>query len=255
MPKGIIACRVSSYGPFQRIAYEHLAGLGIRYVEIEAPRAKELARTQAALARFDLSVSSLHCQCDVSRPDTAAQVEAQMPILAALGARYMFVSVRAGRTPLPTAYARLREAGDVAAAHGVTIVMETHPDLITNASAALATMHGVSHSSVRINYDTANIYFYNQNVDAADELARIVPYVASLHLKETDGGYQSWNFPALGRGIVPFERVFEILDAAGFSGPCTLEIEGIEGETKTERLVCDRVAESLGFLRGLGRLR
>jgi sugar phosphate isomerase/epimerase len=53
--------------------------------------------------------------------------------------------------------------------------------------------------------------------------------------------------------VVNFSGIFEALDAAGFDGPCTLEIEGIEGEQRTERLVCDRIAESVGYLRGLGR--
>ena len=43
-------------------------------------------------------------------------------------------------------------------------------------------------------------------------------------------------------------------DGVGFAGPYTLEIEGIEGEPRTERSVCDRIAESLGYLRGLGRV-
>ena len=53
---------------------------------------------------------------------------------------------------------------------------------------------------------------------------------------------------------MPFQEIFALLDQAGFSGPCTIEIEGIEGETKTEQLVRDRIAESVAFLRRLGRL-
>jgi sugar phosphate isomerase/epimerase len=166
----------------------------------------------------------------------------------------MFVSVKADETPPETVYGRLREAGEVAAKHGVTLVLETHPDLVTNAEVALATMQGVHHPSVRINFDTANIYFYNRDVDGVVELRRMAPYVGAVHLKDTDGGYRHWHFPALGRGIVRFGEVFRILDTAGFAGPCTIELEGIEGEAKTERLVCDRMAESAGYLRGLGRL-
>ena len=142
----------------------------------------------------------------------------------------------------------------MAARQGVTLALETHPDLITNAQVARQTMEGVDHAHVRVNFDTANVYFYNHGVDAVEELRRMLPFVASVHLKDTDGGFRSWHFPALGRGIVNFRGVFELLDQAGFTGPCTLEIEGIEGEEKTERLVCDRIAESIGYLRGLGRL-
>jgi inosose dehydratase len=254
MPKNLIACRTLSYAPFVSLAYEHLASLGIRYVEIPLPKPDELDATGAALQRHGLCATSLHGDCDVGRPDIATQIAAQMPVFAALGTKIMFVSVKADDTPPETAFARLREAGDVVARHGVTLVLETHPDLVTNAQTALATMRGIDHPNVRINFDTANIYFYNQDVDGVEELRRIAPYVAAVHLKDTDGGYRHWHFPALGRGVVRFPAVFKLLDECGFSGPCSLEIEGIEGESRSERLVCDRVAESAGYLRGLGRL-
>ena len=254
MSTNIIACRVASYAPFEQRAYEHLASLGIRHVEIPVPQLDAVEAARAALARHGLSASSLHGECDLRRPDVAARVEAQMPAFAALGARLMFVSAKAENVLLQTAYDRLRAAGDVAARHGVTIILETPPDLVTNSTVALATMQSVDHPGVRINYDTANIYFYNRGVDCVAELRGIVNYVAATHLKDTDGGYHNWHFPALGRGVVPFQELFAVLDQAGFSGPCTLEIEGIEGETKTEQLVCDRIAESVAFLRRLGRL-
>lgn len=254
MNKHIIACRRQSYAPFTTLAYQHLAGLGIGHVEIEVPEPAELDATRAELQHHGLVVSSLQAECDVRRADLPSRIAAQMPAFARLGARYMFVSAKADDTPLDTVYGRLREAGREAARHGVTIVLETHPDLVTNSTVALATMQGVSHPNVRVNFDTANIYFYNRGVDALEELRRIVEFVGALHLKDTDGGYRSWHFPALGRGIVRFAELFKLLDAAGFAGPSTIEIEGIEGETKTQRLVCDRVAESVGFLRGLGWL-
>jgi inosose dehydratase len=106
---------------------------------------------------------------------------------------------------------------------------------------------------VRINFDTANVYFYNHGVDAVAELERLAEFVAAVHLKDTDGGYRHWHFPALGRGVVDFGGVFRVLDEAGYAGPYTLEIEGIEGEERTEALVCGRIAESVEFLRMLGR--
>lgn len=254
MGPSVIACRVESYAPFVPVAFEHLAGLGLRHVEVPVPKPTDLDALRTELQRHDLTASSLHGECDVCRADVADQVAAQMPAFTALGTRFMFVSVKAEGTPLPAVYDRLRAAGAVAARAGVTIVLETHPDLITNAEVALRTMRGVDHPNVRINYDTANIYFYNRGTDGVAELRRIAQYVATVHLKDTDGGYRSWNFPALGRGVVRFAETFALLDAVGFTGPYTLEIEGIEGEKRTERLVCDRIAESVGFLRGLGRL-
>jgi sugar phosphate isomerase/epimerase len=249
-----IACRPMSYAPFHERAYAHLAGIGIRLVEIHVPPPGELDTVRATLARHGLSATSLQGELDLARENIAAQMATAIPALEALDTQILFLSVRAGDLPLDQAYARLRTAGDVAARHGITLVLETHPDLVTNAEVALATMHGVDHPNVRINFDTANVYYYNRDVDAVAELRRIAPYVASVHLKDTDGGYEHWHFPALGEGIVDFPGIFDVLDASGFDGPCTLEIEGIEGEEKTPALVCERMARSAAYLRELGRL-
>jgi inosose dehydratase len=177
-----------------------------------------------------------------------------MPALRELDTPYLFVSAKCGETPLATVYERLRAAGDAAARHNVLIVMETHPELVTNAEVALQTMQGVNHPNVRVNFDTANIYFYNRGLDGVRELERIAPFVGAVHLKDTNGGYRAWHFPALGRGVVRFRETFSVLDESGYTGPYTLEIEGIEGEAKTERRIFDRIAESVGYLRALGRL-
>ncbi len=248
-----LACRVASYEPFTEGALEHIASLGIGGVEIPVPPAERIEQVADELGRWGLSATTLHGECDPRRDDIARQVAAQMPAFAALGCPIMFVSAQRGEVPAEVAWQRLRSAGDVAAAHGVTIVLETHPDLVTNATVALETMRGVDHPNVHINFDTANIYFYNHDVDAVAELRRLAPWVAAVHLKDTDGGYRHWHFPALGEGVVDFAGVFDVLDAAGFAGPCTLEIEGIEGEQKTAELVRRRIAQSVDYLRSLGR--
>ncbi len=254
MSPSLIACRTASYAPFESLAHEHLARVGVRHVEIPVPAPERIDATRAALERHGLAASSLHGECDAARADIGEQVAAQMPAFAALGARLMFVSAQAGRTPLETVYDRLRQAGDVAGRHGVTIVVETHPDLATNGAIARQTMEAVRHPHVRVNFDTANVYYYNHDVDAVEELRRVVEFVAAVHLKDTDGGFQSWHFPALGRGVVDFPAIFAVLDEAGFDGPCTLEIEGLKGEARTEQMVCERIAESVEYLRRLGRM-
>jgi len=90
----------------------------------------------------------------------------------------------------------------------------------------LATMEAVDHPALRVNFDTANIFYYNEGLDSADELERVIDYVVSVHLKDTDGGFKSGNFPVLGEGVVDFPRIFGTLEDAGFDGPLTLELEG-----------------------------
>ena len=54
-----------------------------------------------------------------------------------------------------------------------------------------------------------------------------------MHVKDNRGGFEDWYFPAVGDGgAVDFQAVREILDDVGFSGPYTIEIEEIGGETE-----------------------
>jgi len=149
-----------------------------------------------------------------------------------------FCSAHGKELPREEHMNRLRGLAQEAAARGVVISLETHPPFCQNADGMLQTVSEVNHPNLRINFDTANIYYYNEGLRSADELARVVPYVASLHLKDTDGGFQSPNFPILGQGVVDFERIRDILQAANFTGPLTVELEGplVGGKDLPERV-------------------
>lgn len=249
----MLSCRFSSYRPFEEQFCERWSGLGQQFVEIHLPPVDQAEQVSDELDTFGLRPSTLHGRLDVTRPDAAQQLEVQLPALKLLGCGIFFTSVKAEDTPLETVAERLYQAGEVAKSAGVMIAIETHPDLAENADVALHTMRAVNHPNVRLNYDTANVYFYNESADAVRDLERVAEYVVAVHLKDTNGGYRDWHFPALGAGVVDFAGIFRVLDAAGYAGPLTLEIEGIEGEEKTPELVSQRVADSVAYLKSLGR--
>lgn len=252
MPWIWLACRASVFRPFDDAAPRCIAAAGIGWVEMHAPRFGDVPALRAELQRLGLRVSVLQGACDLTRADAAEQVRCQMPVFAALDCRRMLIRGTTDPVGIETACARLRAAADVAAAHGVTILVETHPGLALNADTALATLTAVRHPAVRINFDPANIVFYNKGLDPLAELGRIAPRIGGVHLKDTPGGFRVWNFPALGRGVIDFPRLFAMLDAAGFDGPCTLELDGQEGELRTLELLTQRVQESLEYLRRIG---
>ena len=146
----------------------------------------------------------------------------------------------------------MRQIGENAAPLGIKVCLETHLDLAHNGEIALETMGGINHPNICINFDTGNVYYYNHNVTADGELMKIIDHVGSVHLKETNGEYRTWNFPALGEGVVDFKAVFQILNDVGFNGPFTMELEGIEGEEIDEAAVQARVANSVAHLKSIG---
>lgn len=137
----------------------------------------------------------------------------------------------ADSTERATVLRHLARIGDTAGGLGVTVALETHKGPTQNAAAMLELMGELDHPHVRLNFDTGNIAYYNRGYDPVQELAKVAPLVRNVHLKDNRGGFEDWYFPAPGDGgAVDFRRVREVLDAVGFAGPYTIEIEGIGGE-------------------------
>ncbi|MCS7223840.1 MAG: sugar phosphate isomerase/epimerase [Armatimonadetes bacterium] len=248
----MIAVNLSSYGRYRDGALEHLASIGIGYVEIPVPPPDKVSQITEELNRYGLRASTLMASLDLKSATVAEEMEPQFQVAQSLQVPILFASVHAGELGKEKAYERLRQIGERADAYGITLALETHPDLCTNADEMLETMEGVHHPRIRINFDTANIYFYNQGRDSVTELRKVAPFVVSVHLKDTNGGYRTWYFPGLGEGVVNFPEIFRILSERGFFGPYTMEIEGIEGESLTREQVYDRVARSVDYLRKIG---
>ncbi len=250
----LLSCNLGSYGRYRDTAYAHLQEIGVKHVEIAAPRPQDADAVNEALSYFGLSAATLIVRGDLKNENVADEFLPGLQAAQKMGVKIVFTSLKAGDLPLETAYARLRKVGDAAAAHGVTVALETHPDLCENAAVALRTVEAVNHPCVRVNFDTANVYYYNEGVDGVAELRKIAPHVAAVHLKDTNGGYKTWNFPPLGEGVVDFREVFRVMNDAGMRGPFTMELEGIQGQTLNLRQQHAGVERSVAHLRRIGAI-
>ena len=128
-------------------------------------------------------------------------------------------------------YLLLREMGDYAAAKGIRIALEIHGGIMRDAAEALRTMGEVNRESVGINFDTANILYYNPSADGAAELEACASHVFHVHLKDIVRGEtrQEHVLPRLGAGEVDFRQVFDILHSVDFHGPFAFEVETFHG--------------------------
>jgi sugar phosphate isomerase/epimerase len=250
--KNLIACRIFSYGNYQERGWSHLREIGCTNVEVPVFEPAELPKIRAKLAENGLTATSVIAKTDVAQDNAVEVMKPQLDACASLGSTFCFLSVKAGDADRAKVWERLRGIGDEAAARGITVVLETHPDLLMNGDLARETMQAVNHPNVRVNFDTANIYFYNQGTTAVAELQKVIEYVGAVHLKDTPGGYQEWTFPALGTGVVDFPEIFRLLNARGFYGPFTMELEGTKGLERTEAEQLAYVAESVAYLRRIG---
>ncbi len=249
--ENIIACNLGSYRQFGANAYAHLAEIGLTNVEIGVPSAESVNEVQSNLNAHGLAATSLLGRCDIQSETVVSDFQPTLEIADKMGVKIIFASVHAGDTDRNAVYDRLRAIGENAAPSGIKVCLETHPDLIHNGDIALETMQAVNHPNICVNFDTGNVYYYNHNVTAVGEVQKVVPHVGAVHLKDTNGGYRTWHFPALGEGVVDFKAVFQTLNDAGFYGPFTMELEGIEGETVDEAGIQARVAGSLQHLKDI----
>lgn len=248
----IVACNLGSYRQFREVAYSHLAEIGLTNVEIGVPSVESVDALQLELKAHGLTATSLLGSCDVQSETVVADFQTTLNIANQMDVKIIFVSVHAGDTDRNAVYDRLRAIGENAAPIGIKVCLETHPDMAHNGDIALETMNAVDHPNICVNFDTGNVYYYNHNVTAVTEVQKILSHVGAVHLKDTNGGYRTWHFPTLGAGVVDFKAVFQTLNDAGFYGPFTMELEGIEGENLDEAGVKACVADSLQHLKDIG---
>lgn len=275
MPR-CIACFTNSYGRFgPEACVERISSAGLTHVELaiktdgvpsifqEQPiltdrsGPADVEGVQRLLEEHEVQLAS----CNITSgnpldPEVVATTERKLKLAGELGVSLVVAGAGEAEGPEQRAMLRdqLRRLGDAAARQQITYCFETHPGLCQNADGMAETMRSLDHSHLRLNFDTGNVLFYNADADLPAQLRQVREWVRHVHLKDHNGRPDDWHFPACGAaGAVDFTAVREILDEVGFTGPYSLEIEGIQGEPP---LSLDdhhqRVVDSVNHLRICG---
>ncbi|HPA46605.1 MAG TPA: sugar phosphate isomerase/epimerase family protein [bacterium] len=251
--RNTLGVRLASYGKYQDAAWDHLESIGVHSIFINVPKPDEVDATVEKLQAHGLKTPVMRGDTDLSKDTCIADLAVQLETCEKMGAKYMFLSPKRHDAPKEVIFERLRQAGDVARKHGVIIALETHPDLGTNGDVHLDTMRQIHHPNIRVNFDTGNIHYYNKGTDAPTELKKIIDYVATVEFKDHNGEFETWNFPALGRGVVKIPETVCILQDHNYPGPITIEVEGIQGVEWSEKETKEYIAESVAYMRTLGQ--
>lgn len=251
---GDLGCRLPCCRPFELEACAWLAARGVRAVEVRARDLREQPELRRAIAAAGLRVVTLQAALDLTADDVVEQTRGQMGLFDDYGQPLMLMAARTEGLTDEQAYARLQSIAEVAGEHGVTLALEIHAGLAANHETLAAALAAIARSNVRVNFDPANIHFYNEGRDPVSELHALRERVCGLHLKDTTGGKGAWDFPALGEGLIDFPAILAELQAVDFSGPCTLEIDGKRDENRTRELVFGRLERSIAYLASLDLL-
>lgn len=250
--KNIIACRPGCYGVALPEALGWIKKAGLDHAEVPFASDGDYAGLAKEAEQAGVTISSLAGGVKLDNAESVASLEQAIAGASQIGTRIIFLSAGVEKVPPEDGIDKLRALAEQAHAAGVVLSVETHPPYGLNAETAIRTFEAVGSPGLGHNYDTANIYFYNENVDTVAELKKVLPYLGGVHLKDTNGGYKTWHFGTLGEGVVPFDEVFRVCNEGGFHGPFTMEIEGIKGEELSEDEAVARVTDSVQHLRDIG---
>jgi L-ribulose-5-phosphate 3-epimerase len=144
-------------------------------------------------------------------------------------------------------YRNIVPLAELAARLGIVIGIETHGSLTGTGEECVAVMKKLNHPNVRINYDPANLMFY-RGVKPEDDIAVVAPYVAHIHVKDKASlETRTWDFPAIGDGIINWDIIFGALERVGFAGPASLEVE-LDGHPQTPQEVDQALRRSVQFM-------
>ncbi len=239
----ILAGHANSYHTYS--LDETLAGIaqaGFSYVELSAVRNwtehvpleatdAQIEEIKAKMARLGLKASCLSGHSDLTTAEGVADGKKAIRLCQKLGLTLMNTAIGGHYSEDEDQAAfmtHIHDLADDAAAHGVTLALEVHGDIMASGQLSLPLIKEINRKNVRINYDTANCVFYG-GVEAVDDLRAVVPYLAHIHLKDTGGGQRDWNFPAIGEGRLDFAAILKILAEEGYTAPLSVEIE-FQGE-------------------------
>ena len=277
MPKNLVSVLTNCYGEFGvSTAIEKVGELGLDHLEVavkahggelvvpesvvptEKMPPEEVAKFNANLRKHSVKVKSVNGGDNMLSREGIDRVKRRLDLAKQFGATILVGSAGEAEDAETrrTLYANLIEVGDYAAERGMVVAFETHPGLTVNGPGMVRTMKDLNHPSLRINFDTGNIMFYNEGAKPAEHLKLAVEWVAHMHIKDSRGGYRDWYFPALGDGgAVDFAEIGRICNEAGFYGPFSMELEGIKGEPKqTLEERQRRLLRSVEHLRSVGFL-
>ena len=272
----VISCLTSCYGRFgAEVAIGKVRDAGLEHVELPIRTAgfssragdlplltdesgpAEVEHVRQILAREGVAIASINAiSGNPLKPEVVRIIRRKLDLAAALGVQRVVIEAGSHESSdeRMTLLAHLTEIAEQAHKLGQIVCCETHRGVCGDHRTMLDLMREIVHPALRLNFDNANIHYYNENAVGEIALAKVCQYVKAIHLKDSRGRFGDWHFPALGRGgAVDFVRVLDILRSVRFAGPYTIEIGGIEGEGDLSLdQYHDRVKTSVTYLRSLG---
>ena len=130
------------------------------------------------------------------------------------------------------------------------LVIELHGEYATGAKLSKI-LDLVNSNHVHINYDTGNALYWGKLSpnEMLNDLNNCIDKISYMHIKDKLGEYDDWNFPAIGKGYVPFDEIFKLLND---SITLCVEIEFTQNGISDIKEVDDALLFSSNYLKSKG---
>lgn len=135
---------------------------------------------------------------------------------------------------------RIRSLGDIAAANGIMLLMETGQETGEEMASFLK---GLNHPAVGINFDPANMILYDKG-DPIEAVQILAPWIKHIHIKDANRTQTTgqWGREVLwGDGQVCSDKFLDTLTKIGYEGTLAIEREAGSDRAGDIKLATERL--------------
>lgn len=234
----ILAVNTLSYhGHSLDRALKGVADCGINYIELtavpgwsehavpEEMSSEDVKSLRSKIQGFGLSVLSVSGHLDMAEPGIIDNFKVRIDFTGDLGAKYIITSP-GNKRHLDQFLKNMEILGPYAEEKGVVICLETEDSIVYDADSVIELMKAIQSPAIKINYDGANlIFFSNRTLNPHEDIARILPYIVYMHIKDVQYENDIWTFPEIGQGLMDYDKFFTVLKNNNYTGPLSIELE------------------------------
>ncbi len=189
---------------------------------------KEISASNLRIACVSSS-AQMYVEDPAKRATQLSDARRFIDLAAALGAPFVRVfggKADSDKSPAPDEVTKtrvaagLRELGNYAGPHNVTVIIESH-DHFTASATLRDVLHAADSDHVGLLWD-AHHTFATSNEDPEFTVKQLGPWIRHTHLKDSIGSGQNRDedrkYVLTGRGNVPIQRQIEALRSIGYKG-------------------------------------
>jgi sugar phosphate isomerase/epimerase len=223
-----------------QIVMREISQLGARYIELAfiktyLPDLKEEdfseengQRIKRMLTDFGLSTVALSAHMDLGREDSVDIFKRRMIFAKEIGARIIITNASL-RSLEASFFENMEKLAQFAQSLPLVIGLENPGDgedhIVDYAKTGALTIQRIGSEFVRLNYDIGNPFIYSKGTLRPEEdYEEAIPWSAHFHLKDIRADETGYFYSEIGKGVIDYRRVIQVLLKKAPSAPMGIEL-------------------------------